>query len=120
MPCERTVDGVRDVCDRTVHAHADPVVSRGYRHRLHMIAEAFVAVGHGVRYTRAAQRTARGREWHEPTVLHSPAAQPADRDDASARRILRVALTDPYGPRAGTTSARLLTSASLAIPPLHD
>lgn len=48
--------GCATVCDSTVHAHAGPVVSRGYRHRLHLVAEALVAVGRGVSYTRAAQR----------------------------------------------------------------
>jgi len=53
---ERTEDGVYDVCGNAVHAHAGAVVSRGYRHRLHLVAEALVAVGRGVSYTRAAQR----------------------------------------------------------------
>lgn len=56
LPRERTEDGVCWACDSTVHAHAGPVVSRGYRHRLHLVAEALVAVRRGVSYTRAAQR----------------------------------------------------------------
>jgi hypothetical protein len=56
LPRERTHGGVCLVCDTTVAAHAGPVVSRAYRHRLHLVAEALVAVGRGVSYTRAAQR----------------------------------------------------------------
>lgn len=53
-----------DSCDSVVHVHAGPVVSRGYRHRLQLVAEALVAVGQGVSYTRAAQRArvAAGRD----------------------------------------------------------
>lgn len=52
------------VCDTTVASHAGPVVTRAYRHGLHLIAEALVAVGRGVSYTRAAQRArvAAGRD----------------------------------------------------------
>lgn len=44
------------MCDSTVHAHTGRVVSRGYRQRLHLVAEALVAVDRGVRRNRAAQR----------------------------------------------------------------
>lgn len=44
LPRERSVDGVCDVCDSAVHAHAGPVFSGGYRHRLRLVAEALVAV----------------------------------------------------------------------------
>ena len=64
LPREQATGGVCSVCDSEVHAHAGPVVSRGYRHRLHLVAEALVAVGRGVSYTRAAQRArvAAGRD----------------------------------------------------------
>jgi hypothetical protein len=67
LPRERTLDGVCDVCDSTGHAHAGPVVSRGYPHRLRPVAEAFVAVGRGVSYTRAGQR-ARVAAGRDPTA----------------------------------------------------
>lgn len=53
---ELTEGGVCVVCDTTVAAHTGPVVSRAYRYRLQLIAEALVAVGRGVSCTRAAQR----------------------------------------------------------------
>lgn len=43
-------------CDTHVAAHAGPVVSRTYRHRLHLVADLLIAVGQGVSYTRASQR----------------------------------------------------------------
>jgi hypothetical protein len=42
LPREHTNGGVCVVCDSTVAAHARPVVSRAYRHRLHLVAEALV------------------------------------------------------------------------------
>jgi hypothetical protein len=48
--------GVCSSCDTEVSAQAGPVVSRLYRHRLHLVADALVAVGRGVSYSRASQR----------------------------------------------------------------
>ena len=64
MPRELTVGGVCPTCDTHVAAHAGPVVSRAYRHRLHLVAEALVAVGRGVSYASASQRArvASGRD----------------------------------------------------------
>lgn len=64
LPREMTVGGVCPSCDTHVAAHAGPVVSRTYRHRLHLVAEALVAVGRGVSYASASQRAraAAGRE----------------------------------------------------------
>jgi len=87
MPRERTAAGVCDVCDSTVHAHAGPVVSRGYRHRLHLVAEALVAVGRGVSYTRAAQR-ARVAAGRDPLVGESSGQLVAEWVDAWAPVIL--------------------------------
>jgi hypothetical protein len=64
LPREQTPGGLCVHCDSTVAAHLGPVVSRAYRHRLHLIAEALVAVGRGVSYARAAERAraAAGRQ----------------------------------------------------------
>jgi len=64
LPRQRGHGDVCGVCDSTVDVHAGAVVSRSYRHRLHLITEALVAVGRGVTYTRAAQRArvAAGRD----------------------------------------------------------
>lgn len=64
LPREQTPGGLCAHCDSTVAAHLGPVVSRAYRHRLHLVAEALVAVGRGVSYSRAAARAraAAGRE----------------------------------------------------------
>jgi hypothetical protein len=64
MPRELTTGGVCPTCDTHVAVHAGPVVSRDYRHRLHLVAEALVAVGRGVSYTSASQRArvASGRD----------------------------------------------------------
>lgn len=64
MPRELTTGGVCPTCDTHVAAHAGPVVSRAYRHRLHLVAEALVAVGRGVSYASASQRArvASGRD----------------------------------------------------------
>jgi hypothetical protein len=87
LPRERTADGVCDLCDSPVHAHAGPVVSRGYRHRLHLVAEALVAVGRGVSYTRAAQR-ARVAAGRDPLVGSSSGQMVAEWVDAWAPTIL--------------------------------
>ena len=58
LPREHTTGGVCTVCDTHVAAHAGPGVSRAYRHRLHLIAEALIVVGRGVSYTRAVQGAA--------------------------------------------------------------
>jgi hypothetical protein len=87
LPRERTADGVCDVCESTVHAHAGPVVSRGYRHRLHLVAEALVAVGRGVSYTRAAQR-ARVAGGRDPLAGSSSGQMVAEWVDAWAPTIL--------------------------------
>ena len=75
------------VCDSEVHAHAGPVVSRGYRHRLHLVAEALVAVGRGVSYTRAAQR-ARVAAGRDPMVGESAGQMVAEWVDAWAPAVL--------------------------------
>jgi hypothetical protein len=64
LPRELAAGGVCTSCDTEVAAHAGPVVSRAYRHRLHLVAEALVAVGRGVSYARASQRArvAAGRD----------------------------------------------------------
>lgn len=64
LPREMTPGGVCASCDTTVAAHKGPVVSRAYRHGLHLVADALVSVGRGVSYTSAAQRArvAAGRE----------------------------------------------------------
>lgn len=97
LPRERTADGVWDVCDSTVHAHAGPVVSRGYRHRPHLVAEALVAVGRAISYTRAAQRAgvAGGRD---PLVGSSSGQMVAEFVDAWAPTIL-AAQTEYEWPR---------------------
>jgi len=64
---------VCEVCDTTIDVHAGSVVSRRYQHRLHLIAEAVVAVGRGVSYARAAQR-ARVAAGRDP-LLHDSAGQ---------------------------------------------
>jgi len=56
LPRELTEGGVCATCDTHVAAHAGPVVSRSHRHRLHLVAEALVAVGRGVSCTRVSQR----------------------------------------------------------------
>lgn len=89
LPRERTVDGVCEVCDSTVHAHAGPVVSRNYRHRLHLVAEALVAVGRGVSYTRAAQR-ARVAGGRDPLAHDSAGQMVAEWVDAWAPVILNA------------------------------
>ena len=53
LPRELTTGGVCPACDTRVAVHAGPVVSWAYRHRLHLIAEARVAVGRGVSYASA-------------------------------------------------------------------
>lgn len=64
LPREMAEGGVCPTCDTHVAAHAGPVVSRTYRHRLHLVAEALVAVGRGVSYATASQRAraAAGRD----------------------------------------------------------
>jgi hypothetical protein len=74
-------------CDSEVHPHAGPVVSRGYRHRLHLVAEALVAVGRGVNYTRAAQR-ARAAAGRDPLTGESAGRMVAEWVDASATAVL--------------------------------
>jgi hypothetical protein len=62
-------------------------VSRGYRHRLHLVAEALVAVGRGVSYNRAAQR-ARVAAGREPLVGSGSGQMVAEWVDAWAPAIL--------------------------------
>lgn len=64
MPREHTHGGVCSVCDSVVAPQVGLVVSRVYQHRLHLVAEALVAVGRGVSYARALQRArvASGRD----------------------------------------------------------
>lgn len=73
LPREGTEGGVCPTCDTHVAAHAAPVVSRHYEHRLHLVADALVAVGRGVPYAAAAQRArvAAGR----PLVMGSEGGQ---------------------------------------------
>lgn len=87
LPRERSHDGVCDACDSTVHAHAGPVVSRGYQHRLRLVAEALVAVGRGVSYTRAAQR-ARVAAGRDPLEGDSAGQMVAEWVDAWAPAIV--------------------------------
>ena len=75
------------VCDSTVPAHAGPVVTRAYRHRLHLVAEALVAVGRGVSYARAAQR-ARVAEGRDPMPHDSAGQMVAEWVDAWAPVVL--------------------------------
>ena len=48
--------GSCDVCDSTLHAHTGPVSSRTYAFPVREVAAAFVAVGTGASYARAADR----------------------------------------------------------------
>ncbi len=89
LPRERAIGGVCDVCDSTVHAHSGPVVSRRYRHRLHLVAEALVAVGRGVSYTRAAQR-ARVAAGRDPLTGDGAGQMVAEWVDAWAPAILEA------------------------------
>ena len=75
------------MCDTEVHAHAGAVVSRGYRHRLHLVAEALVSVGRGVSYTRAAQR-ARAAAGRDPLTGESAGQMVAEWVDAWAPVVL--------------------------------
>lgn len=56
LPREAARGDVCPTCDTHVAEHAGPVVSRDYRHRLHLVADALVAVGRGVSYSLASQR----------------------------------------------------------------
>ena len=56
LPREAARGDVCPTCDTHVAEHAGPVVSRDYRHRLHLVAGALVAVGRGVSYSLASQR----------------------------------------------------------------
>lgn len=56
LPRLMTASGVCDTCEGPVHPHAGPVTSRAYGFPLREIAAAFVAVGTGASYTRAADR----------------------------------------------------------------
>jgi len=68
--------------------NASPVgLSRGYRHRLHLVAEALVAVGRGVSYTRAAQRARAAAGW-DPLTGESAGQMVAEWVDAWAPAVL--------------------------------
>lgn len=77
------------MCDSDVYPHAGPVVSRGYGHRLHLVAEALVAVGRGVSYTRAAQR-ARAAAGRDPLAGESAGQMVAEWGDAWAPVVLEA------------------------------
>lgn len=89
LPRELTVGGVCTSCDTEVAAHAGPVVTRTYRHRLHLVADALVAVGRGVSYTRAAQR-ARVAAGRDPLEGDGAGQLVAEWVDAWAPVILRA------------------------------
>jgi hypothetical protein len=65
LPRQAVPAGVCDTCDNQVHPHQGPVVARTYAFPLREVAAAFVAVGTGASYYRAADRarasTGRGR-----------------------------------------------------------
>lgn len=63
------------------------MVSRGYRHRLRLVAEALVAVGRGVSYTRAAHR-ARVAAGHDPLAGDSAGQMVAEWVDAWAPAVV--------------------------------
>lgn len=56
LPRLMTTSGVCDTCDGPVHTHAGPVTGRAYGFPVREVAAAFVAVGNGASYTRAADR----------------------------------------------------------------
>jgi hypothetical protein len=56
LPRQAVSAGVCDTCDNTVGAHQGPVVARTYAFPLREVAAAFVSVGTGASYYRAADR----------------------------------------------------------------
>jgi hypothetical protein len=56
LPRQAAMASVCDTCDNPVHAHQGPVVPRTYAFPLREVAAAFVAVGTGASYYRAADR----------------------------------------------------------------
>jgi hypothetical protein len=56
LPRLQTAGGVCDTCDSKVSTHAGPIVSRTYAFPLREVSAAFVSVGTGASYTRAADR----------------------------------------------------------------
>jgi hypothetical protein len=56
LPRQAVTAGACDTCDNAVHAHQGPVAARTYAFPLREVAAAFVAVGTGASYYRAADR----------------------------------------------------------------
>lgn len=68
LPREMTRPGVCDDCDNAVAAHQGPALPRAYHLPVREVAAAFIAVGSGATYTRAAARAraASGRRELQP------------------------------------------------------